>query len=99
MPEKVRNLEIRVDQVESLDYSYYKLKEGQYLRYRSTVEKYNYAAEILNREIRENNISASTAINKKRELEAMRLNLEQREEYKWIIVGQLGVIDHLQVFW
>lgn len=29
----------------------------------------------------------------------MRLNLEQREEYKWIIVGQLGVIDHLQVFW
>ncbi|BBL64202.1 MULTISPECIES: hypothetical protein [Methanosarcina] len=91
--------EIRVDQVESLDYSYYKLKEGQYLRYRSTVEKYNYAAEILNREIRENNISASTAINKKRELEAMRLNLEQREEYKWIIVGQLGVIDHLQVFW
>lgn len=60
--------EIRVDQVESLDYSYYKLKEGQYLRYRSTVEKYNYAAEILNREIRENNISASTAINKKENL-------------------------------
>jgi hypothetical protein len=91
--------EIRVDQAESLDYSYYKLKEGQYLRYRSTVDNYNYAAEILNREIRANSINASTAINTKRELEAMRLNLEQREEYKLVIAGQMGVIDHLQVFW
>jgi len=91
--------EIRIDQAESLDYSYYKLKERQYLRYRSTVDKYNYAAEILNQEIGTNSINASTAINKKRELEAMRLNLEQREEYRWGIVGQMGIIDHLQVFW
>lgn len=91
--------EIRIDQAESLDYSYYKLKERQYLRYRSTVDKYNYAADILNQEITANSINASTAINKKRELEAMRLNLEQRKEYKWVIVGQMGIIDHLQVFW
>jgi hypothetical protein len=91
--------EIRIDQAESLDYSYYKLKEKQYLRYRSTVDKYNYAAEILNQEIKTNSINVSTAINKKRELEAMRSKLEQREEFKWIIVGQMGIIDNLQVFW
>lgn len=91
--------EIRIDQAENLDYSYYKLKERQYLRYRSTVDKYNNAAEILNKEIETNSINTSTAINKKRELEAMRSNLEQRQECKWTIVGQMGVIDHLQIFW
>lgn len=91
--------EIRIDQAESLDYSYYKCKGRQYLRYLNTVDKYNYAAEILNREIGANSINTSTAINKKRELEAMRSNLEQREESEWIIVGQMGIVDHLQVFW
>jgi hypothetical protein len=91
--------EICVDQAESLDYSYYKVKEGKYLRYLNTVGKYNSAAELLNREIETNSIDSITALNEKRELEAMRSSLERCEESRWIIVGQMGIIDYIQVFW
>ena len=91
--------ELRVDQAESLDYSYFKVKEGKYLRYLNAVDKYNCAAELLNWEIRANNIDSSTAMNKKRELETMKLSLEQFEESRWIIVGQMGIVDYIQIFW
>jgi hypothetical protein len=91
--------EIRVDQAESLDYSYYKVKERKYLKYRSSIDKCNCAAELLNWEIRANNIDNNTAINKKRELETMRLYLEQCEESRWIIVAQMGIVDYIQLFW
>lgn len=91
--------EIRVDQAESLDYSHYKVKEGKYLRYLNTVGKYNSAAELLNREIETNSIDSITALNEKRELEAMRSSLERCEESRWIIVGQMGIVDYIQVFW
>lgn len=91
--------EIRVDQAESLNYSYYKVKEGKYLRYLNAVDRYNYAAGLLNWEIRANSIDSSTAMNKKRELETMRLSLEQCEESRWVIVGQMGIVDYIQVFW
>jgi hypothetical protein len=91
--------EIRVDQAETFDYSYYKNKERKYLIYLNTVDKYNCAAELLNQEIKINSIDSSTALNKKRELEAMRSSLEQCEEFRWIIIGQMGIIDYIQVFW
>jgi hypothetical protein len=91
--------EIRVDQAESLDYSYYKDKEGKYLKYLNTVDEYNCAAELLNWEIRANSIDTSRAINKKRELEIMKSSLEKCEESRWVIVGQMGIVDYIQVFW
>jgi len=91
--------EIRIDQAESLDYSYYKIKEGKYLRYLDTIDKYNCAAELLNWEIRTNVIDSSSAINKKRELESMKSSLKQCEESRWVIVGQMGIVDYIQVFW
>jgi hypothetical protein len=91
--------EIRVDQAESLNYSYYKDKEGQYLKYLNTVDDYNCAAELFNWEIRANSIDTSRAINKKRELEQVKSSLKQCEESRWSIVGQMGIVDHIQVFW
>ncbi len=91
--------ELRVDQAESLDYSYYKVKEEKYLRYLNIVDKYNCAAELLNWEIRENSSDSSAAINLKRELKTMKSSLEQCEESRWVIVGQMGIIDYIQVFW
>jgi hypothetical protein len=91
--------ELRVDQAESLDYSYYKEKEEKYLRYLNTVDKYNSVAELLNQEIESSSIDSSTAINEKRELEIIRLSLEQREESRWTIIGQMGITDYIQVFW
>ena len=91
--------EMRVDQAESLDYSYYKVKERRYLRYLNTVYKYNCATELLNQDIGANSISSSTVLNKKQELEAMRSSMERCEESRWIIVGQMGIVDYIQVFW
>ena len=91
--------EIQVDQAESLDYSYFKGKEGKYLKYLNLVDEYNSAAELLNWEIRANSIDSSKAITKKRELETMKSNLKQCEESRWVIVGQMGTVDYIQVFW
>lgn len=91
--------EIRIDQAEGLNYSYYQNLEKQYLKYLDSVFEYNFAAELLNREIKSNRIDTNTAIYKKRELETMKSSLEKRDEFKWVIVGQMGVVDYIQIFW
>lgn len=91
--------EMRIEQAENLEYSYYKLKEKQYLSYLDKVDKYNSEAETLNREIEENTINYSEALSKKRELESVRSNLEQCNESRWVIVGQMGIVDKIRVFW
>jgi hypothetical protein len=91
--------EIRVDQAESLDYSYYKDKEEKYLKYLNAIDGYNCAAELLNWEISSNGIDKNTVTNRKRELETMKSSLEKCDESRWVIVGQMGIPDYIQVFW
>lgn len=91
--------EIWINQAENLDYSYYKLKEEQYLKYRDNVNNYNQDVETFNKEIQTADLNSSAAINRKQELEAIRSKLEHCKEAELIIVGQMGIIDEIQVFW
>lgn len=118
--------EMRIDQAESTNYTYFELKENQFLAYQKKVKEYNNEAIEVNEQIRAYNVNYSAYIldvannvksdpyadmlgelgqqkiamdNKKQELDDRKLSLEQSEESKWAIIGNMGVVSDTEIFW